>query len=250
MIKAIHIEDEPAIIQLLKKLLETHCSDLVRYCGAASNSSDGKKLIEEMDPHLVYMDIQLKDCNAFQFIESLEERNFEIIFLTAYDSFALKAIKQNAADYLLKPIDIEELKIATKKVAARIGVKSAIAADTEFEHLKALKDNFRFKKIGLPDADGMIFVNTEDIIHAEAKGAYSLITLRNDKKITVTKNLKELEDMLSTKEFFRVHHSWVINLKYLKKFYRGKNSYMEMENGSTISVSTRRKSAFLEMFGG
>ncbi len=247
MIRAIHIEDEPHIVELLNDLVTRHCADLVKLYGNASSPIEAVELISKINPQLVYLDIELKNGNAFQLLDSLKEFKFEIIFITAFNDFAVKAFRHNAADYILKPIDISELRTATLKAVNKINNSSYV--NKESETIKYLKANLGTKKIGLPVADGIIFINTDDIIHGEAKGSYSIITLANGQKITATKNLKDIEAMLPDSSFLRVHHSWIINLKYIKKYYRGKNSYMEMEDGSTVAVSIRKKGTFLDMFG-
>jgi len=247
MISAIHIEDEPRNIELLASLVKTHCSDMVNLVGNARNIKDAISLIKSKKPQLVYLDIELNQGNAFELLEKLKEQdefNFQVIFITAFNEYAVKAFRYNAIDYLLKPISIDELTDATKK--AIIKTTQSSGNDNILETIRQLKLNFNSHKIGLPVADGVLFINTEEIIKVEAKGSYSVLHLLNDKKITSTKNLKDLENILPENLFVRVHHSWIINIKFLKKYYRGKNSYMELEDGSTVSVSVRKKGKFLD----
>lgn len=248
MINAVHIEDEPRNIELLKSLVTTHCSDMVNLVGNARDIKDAFNLIRSKKPQLVYLDIELNKGNAFELLEKLKEEddlNFQVIFITAFNEYAVKAFRYNAVDYLLKPISIEELKEATKKVINK--ADQSHGNENILETIRQLKQNLNAHKIGLPVADGVLFVKTEDIVKAEAKGSYSVLHLLNDKKITSTKNLKDLENILPESLFVRVHHSWIINIKYLKKYYRGKNSYMELEDGSTVSVSIRKKGKFLDL---
>ncbi len=247
MISAIHIEDEPRNIELLASLVKTHCNDMVNLVGNARNIKDAISLIKSKKPQLVYLDIELNQGNAFELLEKLKEQdefNFQVIFITAFNEYAVKAFRYNAVDYLLKPISIEELRDATKKAEDKISL--SLGNDNILETIRQLKLSFNSHKIGLPVTDGVLFINTEEIIKAEAKGSYSVLHLLNDKKITSTKNLKDLESILPENLFVRVHHSWIINIKYLKKYYRGKNSYMELEDGSTVSVSVRKKGKFLD----
>jgi len=244
MIRAVHIEDEPRNIELLKSLVSTHCAEMVTIIGNARNVKDAIALIKDIQPQLVYLDIELNQGNAFEMLEELGEINFEVIFITAFNDYAVKAFRINAIDYLLKPISIVELKEATAKAVYKInhvgtGNQNLIKA------LKNIKADFGAHKIGLPVSDGILFINSEEIIRINAKGSYTIIYLVNNKKITCPKNLKFLEQMLPETFFLRVHHSWIINLKYLKKYYRGKNGYMEMEDGSTVAVSIRKKGKFL-----
>ncbi len=242
MITAVHIEDEPRNIELLQALLGTHCPQ-VKLTGNAKNVPDAIKLIEETGPQLVYLDIELNRGNAFELLEALKGYSFQVIFITAFNEYAVKAFRHNAADYLLKPISIAELKEATGRAVEKISKAAGHHQITEV--LKELKLNRSNYKVGLPVADGVEFVNSNDIIRCEAKGSYSTVYLSNKKKITSTKTLKEIEDLLTVSNFVRVHHSWIINTQYLKKYYRGRNSYMEMEDGSTVPISLRKKSDIL-----
>jgi two-component system, LytTR family, response regulator len=249
MIRAVHIEDEPRNIELLENLVNTHCSDMVKLYGHATNTKDAVTLIKTKKPQLVYLDIELNRGNAFELLEKLNaqnELNFHVIFITAFNEYAVKAFRYNAVDYLLKPISIEELKDATSKVVKRI--EHAPDNDHILEAIRQLRMSTGPQKIGLPVTDGVIFINCEDIIKAEASGSYSVLYLKNKEKITSTKNLKDVELMLPDTSFVRVHHSWIISIKYLKKYYRGKNGYMEMEDGSTVLVSIRKKGKLLDLF--
>ncbi len=244
MIKAIHIEDEPRNVELLKELVKEHCSN-VEIIGNAKNVADGLKLVKEKRPQLLYLDIELNNGNSFELLEQLKDEyeEFQVVFITAFNEFAVKAFRYNAVDYLLKPISIKELKEATEKAIERI--KSSHKNNHIFEALRELKSNFNHQRIGLPVTDGVLFVNADDIIRCEARGGYSLVYLTGKKNITCSKNLKELEDILTGSNFVRVHNSWIVNTKFLKKYYRGKNSYMEMEDGSTVTISLRKKSDIL-----
>jgi two-component system LytT family response regulator len=244
MIKAVHIEDEPRNIELLEGLIKTHCSGIVMLVGNARSVRDAAKLIRDSKPQLIFLDIELNQGNAFELLEEIKEQSFEVIFITAYNEYAVKAFRMNAVDYLLKPISIVELKEATAKAVHRI-TQATPANENLFNALKQIKADFGVQKIGLPVSDGLLFINSEEIIRINAKGSYSVIYLLNGKTITCPKNLKFLEQMLPAANFLRVHHSWIINLKYLKKYYRGKNGHMEMEDGSTVTVSIRKKGNFL-----
>lgn len=243
MITAVHIEDEPRNIELLESLVNTHCSDLVTLTGNAKNIPDAIELIKKAKPQLIYLDIELNRGNAFELLDQLKDVSFQIIFITAFNEYAVKAFRVKAIDYLLKPISIEELKEATKKAIDKIN--QAAGNNDIFDVLKELKQNFRQQKIGVPVTDGVVFINADEVVRCEAKGSYSIIYLINKKAITSTLNLKDVEILLPGSNFVRVHNSWIINTKFLKKYYRGKNSYIELEDGSTVSVSLRRKGDFL-----
>lgn len=247
MISAIHVEDEPRNLELLESLLKIHCSDMVTLVGQARNNKDAAALIRSKKPQLVYLDIELNRGNAFELLEELSETDdlhFQVIFITAFNEYAVKAFRYNAIDYLLKPISIDELKEATMRAFNKINQLSG--NDNILMALNQLKVNLNTTKIGIPVTDGVLFIKTDEIVRAEARGSYAVLYLSDGNKITSTKNLRDFEEILPEGIFFRVHHSWIINLKYLKKYYRGKSSYMEMEDGSTVAVSIRKKGKFLD----
>lgn len=243
MIKAVHIEDEPRNIELLANLVKTHCNDEVILVGNAKNIPDAIRLIQNEKPQLVYLDIELNKGNAFELLEELKAFTFHIIFITAFNDYAVKAFRHNAVDYLLKPISITELKEATSRAIERIN-QSKITTNI-LDTLRDLKLHTGVQKVGIPVNDGVVFVNADDIIRCEASGSYTIFYLLNKKTITTTKGLKEIEDLLPFSNFVRVHNSWIINTNYIKKYYRGKNSYAEMEDGSVVTISLRKKSDFL-----
>ena len=243
MIKAVHIEDEPRNIQLLESLLQTHCSSQVTLIGNAKNIPDAIELIKNKNPQLVYLDIELNKGNAFELLEELKGFSFQVIFITAFNDYAVKAFRLNAVDYLLKPISITELKEATTRAVEKIN-HSSINTNI-LDTLKELKQNISNQKIGIPVNDGVVFVNAEEIIRCEANGSYSIFYLSSKKTITTTKSLKDIEAILPFSNFVRVHNSWIINTNYIRKYYRGKNSYVEMEDGSIVTISLRKKGDFL-----
>lgn len=247
MIKAIHIEDEPRNIKLLENLVNTHCGDLVTLCGHAGNTADALALIREKKPGLVYLDIELNQGNAFDLLEKVNathDLNFQVIFITAFNEYAVRAFRYNAVDYLLKPISIPELKEATRRAVDRIEHSTGSLHIIDLLH--QLKMSIAVSKVGVPIADGVQFVDAEQIVRAEAKGSYSILYLLSGEKITATRNLKDMEALLPEAFFLRVHHSWVVNTRYLKKYYRGRNSYIEMDDGATVPVSIRKKGKFLD----
>jgi two-component system, LytTR family, response regulator len=244
MIKAIHIEDEERNVLLLDTLIKKHCSKTISLEGSASNITDALLLIEKVNPQLVFLDIEIEGGNSFQLLDKIGAFNFQVIFITAFNEYAIKAFKYNAIDYLLKPIDTIELQKAVEKVDKRLTESSGNSNLVEL--LNFMKGNDKPQKIGISVHDGVLFVNTEDIITAEARGSYCILHLVDNKTITTIQSLGLIENLLPQKTFIRVHNSWVINTNYLKKYYRGKNGYMEMEDGSTVQVSLRKKGGFLD----
>jgi two-component system, LytTR family, response regulator len=239
MIKAIHIEDEKRNVILLDNLVKQHCNQSISMEGNASNIDDAIELIKKTNPQLVFLDIELDGGNSFQLLDKIGEFNFQVIFITAYNNYAIKAFKYNAVDYLLKPIDTNELITATEKVVQKIN--DSAGNGNLVELIKYLKVSDKPQKIGLTVHDGILFVHADEIMRVEAKGSYCILHMINNKKVTSSQALGDVEKMLSKKTFLRVHNSWVINTNFLKKYYRGKNGYMEMEDGATVQVSIRKK---------
>lgn len=244
MTNAVIVEDEERNIELLKAMLHTHCSDLVTIQGFARNIEDAIALIKNTNPQLVYLDVELNQGNSFELLDRLDAINFRIIFITAFNEYAVRAFRYNAIDYLLKPISIQELREATEKAVK--GKTDSSGNDALQKALKQLKASLGVTKIGIPVSDGIVFIHVDDIIKVEANGSYSVLYMSDRKKITSSRSLKDMEEQLPETSFLRVHHAWIINIKYLKKYYRGKNSYMEMEDGSTVQVSLRKKKSLLD----
>jgi two-component system LytT family response regulator len=195
----------------------------------------------------VFLDIEMPFGNAFDLLDKLTPVNFQVIFVTAFDNYALKAFRYYALDYLLKPVDIEELKTAVKKAGERVREKNmSQKLDVFLQTLKPAKSNLQ--KIGLPTNDGLIFTNIEDIVRCEASGSYTIIYLQDKQKFVVSKSLKEYEDLLPEDIFCRVHHSHIVNLTYVKKYFKGRGGYIEMSDGSSIEVATRKRDEFLAKF--
>ncbi|MBS1743809.1 MAG: response regulator transcription factor [Bacteroidetes bacterium] len=250
MISAVHIEDEIRNIELLETLLRSGCADIVKLVGYAREIESAYQLINTVQPQLVYLDIELNKGNAFELLSMFDKINFEVIFISAYSEYGLKAIRANALDYILKPISTDELRAATEKAVNKINQATAHFNLNLVEALNKMREETVLKKIGIPVLTGLIFVNSDDIVSVEASGSYTIIYFINAEKIICTKNLKYLESILPSQSFLRVHHSWIVHLKYIKKYYRGKAGLLEMENGTTICVSVRkRKSLFDQLFG-
>jgi len=247
MINAVIIDDEPKNVRVLKNMLEEFCPE-VSLLGEANNSVEGKELIERKKPGLVFLDIEMPYGNGFDMLNALMPIDFEVIFVTAFDKYILQALKYSALDYLLKPVNIEELKTAVQHAEVRIK-KNSIN-----QQLTVLLDNFKkhdlgLKKIAVPTADGFEFILIEDIVRCEAQGAYTRIFTRDSKKILISRPLKDYESLLPDNIFLRIHHSHLVNLNYIKKYNRGRGGYIEMDDGTTLEVATRRRDEFLSRFG-
>jgi two-component system LytT family response regulator len=183
--------------------------------------------------------------NAFDLLEKFKTINFNIIFTTAYDHYAIKAIKFSAVDYILKPIDPEELITAVKRFEDRAGEKATL--DKQFKTLLSnVRPENKLKKVGIPDGDGLIFINLSDIIRCDSDGNYTFFILTSGKKIIASRTLGEYEQMFADDNFFRIHRSHLINLEHVKKYIKGEGGYVVMSDNSQVEVSRRNKTDFLE----
>jgi len=246
MIKTVIVDDEENNIGTLESLLTEFCPE-IDIIGTAGNAKQAFTVITELEPQLVFLDIEMPMGNGFDLLGKLMPVNFEVIFVTAFDQYAITAFKYAALDYLLKPVSIDDLKRAVNRSVMRIAEKNVN------NRIESLITNFRteaqgLKKIGLPTAEGLVFEEIENIIHLQAESNYTLVFMRNKKKMTITKSLKEFEDILPATLFCRLHHSHIVNLNYITKYYKGRGGYVELSDGSTVEVSTRKKDDFLEKF--
>ena len=197
-------------------------------------------------PDVVFLDIQLQRETGFDLLTRLKEINFEVIFTTAYSEYAIKAFKFSAIDYLLKPIDIEELKKAVSKVEKRVSNSMASRLTQLVQNLKqGSAENY---KIALPTMEGLVFVNIKDILYCEASSNYTQI-FTTEEKYLVSKTLKEYDELLSDHNFFRIHNSYLININSIKKYVKGEGGYVVLNNNTALDVSKRKKEAFLNKIG-
>lgn len=241
-IRAIIIDDEEGARESLANILKDYFEN-VEVVGKANSAKTGIRLINEQQPDLVFLDIEMPKGNAFDLLAQFENIDFDIIFITAYDQYAIKAIKFSALDYLLKPIDIDELKAAIEKFSDKAHKR------TSNQRFQALLQNLNAeskKKVAIPDSEGLIFVNLDDIIRCESDGNYTHIILSNRKKILASRTLGEYEEMFSDENFSRVHRSHLINLNHIEKYLRGEGGYAVMSDGSQVEISRRKRADFLE----
>jgi len=247
MIRSIIVDDELKSRESLRILVEDFCEG-VEVKALCQNLTEAIQAIDQFNPDVVFLDIQLQRETGFDLLTRSETFDFEVIFTTAYSEFAIKAFKFSAIDYLLKPIDIEELRRALVKVEKRIG-------NTITERLQQLLQNLRTGssenyKLALPTTDGLVFVKVNQILYCEAASNYTEIIMDDNKKYVVSRTLKEYEDMLADHNFFRIHHSYLINLNGIKKYVRGEGGYVIMNNDKSLDVSKRKKEGFLSRISG
>jgi two-component system, LytTR family, response regulator len=245
--RSLIIDDEPKNVRILKKLLEDYCPQ-VEVIGDADDAKMAYSTIRELKPELVFLDIEMPYGNAFDLLDKLLPIDFEIIFITAFDDYSLKAFKYSALDYLLKPVDIEELKAAVKKASEKITGKNInLQLGNLLSNLK--NSQVTLQKIALPHADGIVFINVEEIIRCEANGNYTIIYADSKEKITASKTIKDYEELLPPGIFCRIHNSHIINLNRIKKYHRGRGGFVVMDDGTSIEVASRRRDEFLAKFG-
>lgn len=245
VIKAIIIDDEEHCINRLQKLLIENFTGVINIAGSFLTYNDGLAAIKTLQPELVFIDIHIQDKTGFDLLKQVGNIHFNIIFTTAYDKYAVQAFKFSAIDYLLKPVDADDLKQAIKKLEEKISaVQVAQKFDALFHNLKSLQT--ASKKICVPHANGITFIDVSDIIRCESEVNYTTLFLKNKQKITAAKTLKEFEEMLADYNFFRVHNSHLINLSCIKNYNRGKGGFVTMADNSQVEVSTRRKEEFLK----
>jgi two-component system LytT family response regulator len=246
MIRAILIDDEKHCRETLSIQLERYCPD-VKLLAQCSSAEEGLKVIREQQPELVFLDVEMPLMNGFEMLQQLSEITFDIIFTTGYDAYAIKAIRFSALDYLLKPIDKDELQKAVAKAREHAGQSLKQQFNTLLEKLENKQG--MLQKIALPTQNGFELVPLETIIKCESDSNYSNIYLKGGRKILVSRTLKEIEELLEGRSFLRVHHSYLVNLNEIVRYVRGEGGYLVMSDDSSVMVSRSRKEALLKVFG-
>jgi two-component system LytT family response regulator len=239
MHKAVIIDDEKDGRIALQNFLKKYCKQ-VSVIGEADGVKSGIEQINKCKPDIVFLDIQMQDGTGFDLLELITEINFKIVFVTAYDEYAVRAFKYSAMDYLLKPIHPDLLVAAVKKLDKDLGV---LELHKKIEVLISNKKSV--EKLALPSFDGIRLVRINDIVRCVSDNNYTTIYLQNGDKIIVTKTLKEYQEILTHFKFYRVHKSHLINLNFVEKYIQGEGGYVIMEDGSKVDVSRRRKEEFL-----
>jgi len=236
---AIIIDDEPNALVVLNKLLEMHCPQ-VDVVASLSNSNEGLEKIKLLNPSIVFLDIEMPQMNGFQLLSNLEQINFHLIFTTAYDQFAVKAFRFNAVDYLLKPIDPEELKKAVQRVAEK-----PLFLTQQLQHIGEIIHESEKgqlpERIAFPHAKGYKFITLKDIIYCESESNYTVLHLVGEPKFTVCKTLGEIEEMLTQSHFLRIHRSFLVNTNRIKEFIKSDGGFLIMENRFEIPVSRNKR---------
>ncbi|HVZ98316.1 MAG TPA: LytTR family DNA-binding domain-containing protein [Chitinophagaceae bacterium] len=243
-LKAIVIDDELISLQNLKQKLAEFCPD-IDVVATAQRPEEAILLIRQHNPDVIFLDIEMPRMSGFRMLDELSDLRFEIIFTTAYNHYAVDAIRVKAFDYLMKPVGIKELQNAVERLIKHLAEKKGNRAEIPKVYHPAYKN--QEEKISIPTNDGLEFIPVKTIVHIVSSSNYSKIFLNDGKSIFVTRLLGEFEDMLAPYNFFRVHNSHLINLSYIKKYIRGEGGQVIMQNGDVIDVSRRKKDDFLKV---
>ena len=239
------IDDDESNLSSLTEKLNKHCPQ-VEIIARCSNAAEGIQAIDGLKPDMVFLDIEMPVMNGFVMLQQLSYRDFELIFVTAYDHYAIKAIRYSALDYLVKPVEIEELKSAVNKVTVNHSRKDR---GLQLELLLEYLDKKRPRRITIPTSDGLQFIDLENIVYLEASNNYTNVYLANQQKYLVTRTLKDFEQILPPETFLRIHHSTIINRDFIEKYIRGEGGQVMMRNGIVLDVYKRKKVEFLEAIG-
>ena len=242
MITAILVDDEPYCCEALALLLERYCP-VVHIIDVCYSAETALQSISEHTPTLLFLDIEMPHLNGFEMLEKIPEVAFQVIFTTSYDQYAIKAIRFSALDYLLKPIDPDELQHAVQKAIQKIKFPPASQIELLLEQLRHPS---AAKKIAIPTMEGLQMISIDSIISCSSDSNYSVLLLKSKKKIVVSRTLKEIEEMLTEHSFLRVHHSFLVNLDEVAKYVKGKGGYLVMSDDSIVDVSNSRKDALLK----
>lgn len=251
MITAVIVDDEKRSRTFLKGHIKTFCPEL-EIIGEAESVSSAVEVIQDLNPELVFLDIKMPDGTGFDVIERLrkedktEQLKFKIIFTTAFDQYAIKAIKFSALDYLLKPIDPEELVTSLKKIKISQPQKGTHdKIDVLINNIKSLNDSN--KKIALNTSNKTYIYKIDEIIRCESSGSYTVFYIKDAEPILISKSLGETEELLKEHQFERIHKSHLINLNYLRTFIKTDGGFVEMQNGDKIPVSNRKKEYLIQL---
>ncbi len=246
MLEAVIIDDEQDSVKLLSLQLKMYCPQ-VRVVAECTSAEDGLQQIKTLKPSIVFLDIEMPVMNGFQLLEKLGEINFSLVFVTAYDQFAVKAFRFSALDYLLKPIDGKDLKTAVEKAENKIWPQP--------QQLSLLKDRLHSvekklpEKIALPYQNGVIFTEIKNVLYCESDNNYTRVHTVGGNQYTVSKTLGDIQQVLEERNFLRIHRQYLINLDHIKKYVKGEGNYVIMSNNASLPVARNQKDKLIEKFG-
>ena len=246
MIRCILVDDEPKALEMMEWLLKTYCPE-VQILAMCHSAEEGIEAINKHHPDVVFLDIEMPRMNGFDMLEQFDRLTFDVVFCTAYDQFAIRAFKYSALNYLLKPVDPDDLKATIDRISERKAIPTREQFELLLQHIHQPSRQTP-QRIALTTGDGMIFVPTSDIIYCEAESNYTKVVLTSGKKIVVSKVLKDIDEALNGPDFCRVHSSFLINVNRIKKYVRGDGGYLIMDDDTNVSISRNRRQEFMELF--
>jgi len=247
MIRTIIIDDEPSAVNVLALILKKKCKEDVEIIATSESPVEGKKLIESMSPDLVFLDIEMPGMTGIDLLRSFKDPSFRVVFVTAYDAYAVEAFRLSAVDYLLKPVESDDVVHAIEKIK-RDAANKHDNFSLRLQKLEQLLISNKIvpdTKIAIGMADKIVFVQIPDILYCEAQGAYTIVILRDGRKMMASKSLGDFESQLEQHKFFRIHHHFLINLNLVNEFQRQDGGYVIMENNAQLEVSQRKRRDFL-----
>ena len=246
MIRSIIIDDEKNCIDSLAFDLRRNFPQ-IELIEACTSPKQGLMSIRKQKPDLVFLDVQMPWMNGFEMLEMLDEIDFAIIFTTAYDQFAAKAFRLSAIDYLLKPVDVNDLKEAVKKATDKIDQKSSKANIDNLLH--NINNPEAKQRVAFAGREGYEFIEIPSIVYAQAEGAYTHVFLNSKRKLIISKTLSDIEEMLPANQFQRIHHSTLVNLSHVTHFYKTDGGYIVLDSGEKLVVSKSKKEGLMERMG-
>jgi len=246
MLKTVIIDDEPDCVKLLALQLKMYCPQ-VEVVAECNDSTEGLSKITSLLPDLLFLDIEMPLMNGFQLLEKLDQINFSLVFVTAYDQFAVKAFRFSALDYLLKPIDGKDLKAAVEK-AEHLRFPEKQQLSLLKQQLNNSEKSFP-DKIALPFQNGVTFVEIKNVIYCESDNNYTRFNMIDGHQHTIAKTLGYIQEILEERNFLRVHRQYLINLDHIKKYVRGEGNYLILSNDKNIPVARNQKERLIEKFG-
>ena len=240
------VEDDVRSANALTSMLNTFSPD-IRIEGVAHDLASAESYLSEHTPQLLFLDVELPDGKGFELFDLIPDLDCVVIFVTAFDDYALEAIKCSAVDYLLKPLDVEDLEVAIDRAKKRISEK---AGDAQKIRWVAQAETGPPQRLVVPDETGFRFINVDDIVRCEASGNYTVFHMENGEKILVSRILKEYDELLRSAQFVRVHSAHLVNLKYVDRYVQGRGGYVVLYNGDHVNVAARRKDEFIQSLKG
>jgi two-component system LytT family response regulator len=239
---AIIVDDEEHCCEVLHSLIKKYCTDVqvVTFC---FSGRDAIALLQKQKIDIIFLDIEMPGMNGFEFLEQCPVSNFEIIFTTAYNEYAIRAIRHSALDYLLKPVDKDELIQAVNRAKEQKSLKASLRIQKLLDMLDAKQKS---KRIALPTSEGLVMINTDDIMYCKGEGPYCNFYFSNNKTLLISKTLKEAEEVLQSNNFCRIHNSYLVNLACIQKYIRGEGGEVILNNGVSLPVSRTRKQDFMQ----